>query len=91
MERAHDLRRVIINAIALAAEVDAGSIQDDTDLLELGLDSLSIGEVLVSIEDQVGEQVPLAILDRIEEVGELTTLSDLCAFLSGWTPSSLVH
>jgi acyl carrier protein len=80
------LRDVVVHAIATAAEVDPDTIGDDLNLFDLGLDSLNFAGILVDIEDGIGAEIPVEVLDRFLDVGEVVTVSDVVAHLSVWDP-----
>jgi acyl carrier protein len=82
-----DFRQIVLEAIAAAAAISAADLVDETNLLELGLDSLEFSEILINVEDAVGEQVSMDLLDKLDDVGDIITVADLCDFLSAWTPA----
>ena len=82
------LRTVVVTALATAAEIDPAEIDDHTDMLALGLDSLSFASVIIDIEDAMGEEVPVEVLDRFLDIGEVVTLRDVVEILSTWEPGT---
>jgi acyl carrier protein len=81
-----NLRPVVIDAIAIAAGVAADTIREDTDLGELGLDSLDFSTILIEMEDRLGLEVPAEVLDQLAEVEDVTTVGDVLRLLSRWDP-----
>jgi acyl carrier protein len=82
------LRDVIVTAIATAAEIDPETIDDDVNLFDLGLDSLNFAGILVDIEDGIGAEIPVEVLDRFLNVGDVVTMKDVIAHLSVWDPAT---
>lgn len=83
-----DLRKIVVGAIANAANRSPDELHDDVELLDLGLDSLDFARILIDIEDDVGAEVPPYILERLmEERAESIRLRDVLEFLSRWDPS----
>jgi acyl carrier protein len=80
------LRTVVVTALATAAEIDPGQFDDSTNMVDLGLDSLSFAGVIIDIEDAMGEEVPVEVLDRFLDVGDVVTLRDVIEILSIWEP-----
>jgi acyl carrier protein len=80
------LRTVVVTALATAAEIDPGQFDDSTNMVDLGLDSLSFAGVIIDIEDAMGEEVPVEVLDRFLDVGDVVTLRDVIEILSIWAP-----
>jgi acyl carrier protein len=82
------LREVVVTAIAKAAEVEPGTIHDDLDLFDLGLDSLNFAGILIDIEDAIGAEIPAEVLDRFLDIGDVVTIRDVVGLLSGWDPGA---
>ena len=58
--------------LAAQFEVDAESITADTDIQEdLNADSLDIVDLIMSIEDEFGIEVPDTAVDEVRTVGDL--------------------
>jgi acyl carrier protein len=83
-----ELRAIVVTAIATAAEIEPDEIDDSTDMLDLGLDSLSFAGILVDIEDAVAEEVPTEVLDRFLDIGDVVTLRDVVDILASWEPGT---
>jgi|GEM_PF-542918 len=49
-------RGVIINVLGLAME--RSELRDDTNLFDLGMDSLSVVRLVVALEEELGIQIP---------------------------------
>jgi acyl carrier protein len=80
------LHQVVVESLARVAKVTPESITPSTNLLELGLNSLDFSEILVDVEDAVGDEIPPEVLDRLDDVGDVVTVDDVFTFLSVWTP-----
>jgi acyl carrier protein len=85
-----DLREVVLDAIAAAARVEPAAVRADADLGELGLDSLDFSTILIEIEDRLGVEVPVEVLDRLSEIEHVTTVGDVLGLLSRWSPARAV-
>lgn len=82
------LRDVVVAAVAKAAEVEPATIQDDLDLVDLGLDSLNFAGILIDIEDAIGAEIPAEVLDRFLDVGDVVTIRHVVDLLSAWEPDA---
>lgn len=74
------------SSIALVANVSLETIDESTDLLALGLDSLDFSSILVEIEAHVGAMIPDDMLRRVEN-SQIETVADVLALLAGWDPA----
>ncbi|MCM1047353.1 MAG: acyl carrier protein [Clostridiales bacterium] len=69
------LKDIIVRVLKLSAD-DEGKLNSDTDLMELGLDSMTCVEVVVNIEDEFGimveeEDLLVENMSTIKKLGEL--------------------
>jgi acyl carrier protein len=67
------LEQEILDEMASAAGLDAGSIDIETNLHDLGIDSLSALEILVILEDTFGVRVPEESLRDTSNVSEIVS------------------
>jgi acyl carrier protein len=79
-----DMRRIVLESIAFAAEKEASTITDESSLDELGLDSLDLSTILIEIEDRVGAEVPIEILDQLVDIERIACVGDAVSLLSTW-------
>ena len=70
------VRDAVFGAVASSAELPETSVTDDTRLVDLGLDSFSYAGILVDIEDALGVQVPIELLDSLVEPGRDYTVTE---------------
>ena len=82
-----ELRKIIVAAIADAADLPPDEVHDDLDLLAMGLDSLDFARILIDIEDSIGDDVPSEVLDRLMELGDVVTIRNVVDLLSTWGPA----
>ena len=68
-----ELEQKILDEMASAAGLDAGSIDIETTLHDLGIDSLSALEILVALEDTFGVTVPEESLRDTGNVSEIVS------------------
>jgi acyl carrier protein len=70
-------RGVIISVLGLS--IERSELLDDTDLFDLGMDSLSVVRLVVALEEELGVQIPAEDMsaDLFHRLGDLT------AFLYG--------
>ncbi|HEY8092325.1 MAG TPA: acyl carrier protein [Acidimicrobiales bacterium] len=69
-----DLGPMIKEAIVEVCGLDPADVRDDSRLDALGVDSLSVAEVIVDIEMRLDRELPLELLRRLDTVptvGEL--------------------
>lgn len=67
------LEQEILDEMASAAGLDAGSIDIETNLHDLGIDSLSALEILVILEDTFGVRVSEESLRDTSNVSEIVS------------------
>ncbi len=72
------LEQEVLDAMASAAGVDGAEIDMDTNLYDLGIDSLSSLEILVALEKKFGVRVPEESLQNTSSVREIVN-----AFVEG--------
>ncbi len=72
------LEQEVLDAMASAAGVDGVEIDMDTNLYDLGIDSLSSLEILVALEKRFGVRVPEESLQNTSSVREIVN-----AFVEG--------
>jgi acyl carrier protein len=72
MNTADTLRAVIAREL----EVDASTLAGDATFESLGVDSLSLVEMLFAIEDEFGIKIPPAAAENIHCINDLNTLID---------------
>lgn len=82
------LRQVVMDAFACVVDVDATKVDDELDLMDLGLDSLDLVTVAIEIEDRLGVGVPADVLDEIAEMDEDTTFGHLLRIIARWDQGS---
>lgn len=78
------IRAEIATIISEIAEVPYGSIEDNTSMEELGIDSLDALRIVAAIEKKYRVEIPE------EEIGEVETFADILRMVaaSGLTSSS---
>jgi acyl carrier protein len=72
-----DLNRSLREAISRTCAVPAVSIQSDSMLTELGVDSLASAEILTDLEIRLGKQLPADASRRLKQartVGDLESI-----------------
>jgi acyl carrier protein len=72
-----DLTWPLRESISRTCAVPAAGIQPDSELAELGVDSLAAAEILTDLEIRLGKQLPVDALRRLNQartVGELESL-----------------
>lgn len=66
-----EIKEKLIEIIAKYLDVDADTIKTDVQFTDLGLDSLDVAELVMTIEDELGVSIELsAELDTIERLAE---------------------
>jgi len=71
-----DFDVLLRDAVAKVCNVPPARVQPDTRLADLGVDSLSAAEILVEVEIQVGRDLPVDALRRLDgvvTVGDVAT------------------
>lgn len=76
-----EIRDAIAEGIAVVAQLPIKQVNAELRLAELGLDSIGVTEVLLEVEEQLGAELPVEVLDRLDEAAEVVTLQDLYALL----------
>jgi acyl carrier protein len=80
-----DKTSALVAVLEAATEVPAAELRDDVVLSDLGLDSVQYWEILIDLEDRIGEDVPTAVLDRIAQIdSSRMTVGDLKSVLATW-------
>jgi acyl carrier protein len=79
-----ELREIVIGAVARAADLAASEIHDDLDLLDVGLDSLDFGTILIEVEQEAGAELPADVLDRLVDPGHIITVRHVLELLAAW-------
>ena len=77
------LREFVISALAAAANVDRRTISEDTSVLDLGIDSVSLAGVVAQIEMQYSCEVPL---DQVYELFDAPLVRDVVMIVSRFAP-----
>ena len=75
------MRQAIEEAIAVVAEMPLEAVTGDLVFANVGLDSLAVTEVLLEVEETLGAELPVEVLDRLDEAPEVVTLRDLYRLL----------
>jgi acyl carrier protein len=83
-ENMTELQRVVLAVIAAAASVPPEELDPDRDVFELGLDSIDFWSILMDVEEEVGEEVPSEVLDRLSEIDGEVTVRRLLGVVSAW-------
>ena len=65
-----DLRPLILRTIAEVSGTSAGTLCDDDYLSDLGCDSLDLVDIVRTVENETGIEVPTKYLVRIKTVGD---------------------
>ena len=66
-----EIKEKLIEIIAKYLDVDEDTIKTDVQFTDLGLDSLDVAELVMTIEDELGVSIELsAELDTIERLAE---------------------
>jgi acyl carrier protein len=69
-----DVAESLQRAIATVCDLDAGSVKPETNLEDLGVDSLAVAEIIVELEIEFNRELPvhfLRRLDRVKTVGDV--------------------
>jgi len=72
-----DLNRSLREAISRTCAVPVASVQSDSMLTELGVDSLASAEILTDLEIRLGKQLPVDALRRLNQartVGDIESI-----------------
>jgi acyl carrier protein len=72
-----ELEQVVLRCIAHVSGVELASVSPAATLEEVGLDSMAISEVLVAIEDELGQQLPDELLEQIDDYEQFETVNDV--------------
>jgi acyl carrier protein len=70
------MERLVQDAIARVCDIGVERLDLDANLADLGVDSLAASEVLVDLEIQLGKQLPVDALRRLDQartVGDIAT------------------
>ena len=66
-----EIKEKLIEIIAKYLDVDADTIKTDVQFTDLGLDSLDVAELVMTIEDELGVSIELSSdLDNIDKLAE---------------------
>ena len=76
MESIEDLLK---ESIAAVCGLDAAELRSDTQLADIGVDSLASAEVLVDVEIRLDKKLPVGTLRRLEHAD---TIGDVAALLA---------
>jgi acyl carrier protein len=79
-----DLAAELASSISTVCGVPRDAVTPDARLVDLGVDSLAAGEVLVDVEIRLGIELPVDIVRRLATV---ETVRDVAAALSGAAPT----
>jgi acyl carrier protein len=71
-----DLAPMIKASIVEVCGIDAADLSDDARLDELGVDSLSVAEVIVDLEMKLDREFPLELLRRLDTVPTIRDVAD---------------
>jgi acyl carrier protein len=69
-----DVADSLQRAIATVCDLDAARVKPDTNLEDLGVDSLAVAEIIVELEIEFNRELPvhfLRRLDRVKTVGDV--------------------
>lgn len=77
-----ELYDLIVSAGADVGDIDLSAVDRDTDLFDLGIDSLHFTTVLVEVEERLGDDIPAEAFDRFAEL-ERFTLNNILTALAG--------
>ena len=61
-------------------------LERDTDIFDLGVDSLDFWNILMDVEDRAGAEVPGEVLDRLAQLDSQVTVGDLLDAMGSWEP-----
>lgn len=68
-----EIRRLIVETVANAADRDVSEIQEDQDLIhDLSMDSLSVYEIVVDLEAAFEMQIADEDVERLHTVNDIT-------------------
>jgi len=70
-----DLAPMLKEAIAEVCGLDPAVLRDDARLDALGIDSLSVAEVIVDVEMRLDRELPLELLRRLDTVPTIGQLA----------------
>jgi acyl carrier protein len=71
-----DLAPLIKASIVEVCGLDPADLHDDARLDELGVDSLSVAEVIVDLEMKLDREFPLELLRRLDTVPTIRDVAD---------------
>jgi len=71
-----DLAPMIKASIVEVCGLDPADLRDDARLDELGVDSLSVAEVIVDLEMKLDREFPLELLRRLDTVPTIRDVAD---------------
>ena len=67
-ETVTDLEALVQRAISTICDIDPARVQLDARLGDLGVDSLAAAEMLVELEIELGRELPVDVLRRLDHV-----------------------
>jgi acyl carrier protein len=70
-----ELAPLIKDAIVEVCGLDPTEVRDDSRLDSLGIDSLSVAEVIVDVEMRLDRELPLDLLRRLDTVPTIAELA----------------
>jgi len=75
------VQMTVLEVIARTLKIDAGKLQRETTLGDLGLDSLQVIALLYAMEDEFEIEIPNEDIAKLETVGDIP---DLVSTLRNW-------
>ena len=73
-----DLTTLLRASIVVVCELRPEDVTPDSRLVDLGVDSLAVAEVIVDLEIRLGRELPIDLLRRLDQV---ETVGDVAAAL----------
>ena len=73
-----DLTTLLQASIVAVCELRPEDVTPDSRLVDLGVDSLAVAEVIVDLEIRLGRELPIDLLRRLDQV---ETVGDVAAAL----------
>lgn len=65
------MRDAVISLISERQKVDPQSLKDETELSQLGIDSLKAITLLYELEERLSLEIPNEVFDRIHTIGDV--------------------
>lgn len=80
------VQKIVMEALASAAELPVDELDLDTDIFDLGLDSLDFWTILMEVEDRTGAEVPSEVFDILAQLDSQITVIQVLDAMAAWNP-----